>query len=31
VAVHEVERLDTTDGLMDMIRRALAVAEERAR
>ena len=31
VDVHEVEQLDTTDGLMDMIRRALAVAEERAR
>jgi ADP-ribose pyrophosphatase YjhB (NUDIX family) len=27
VEVDEVERLDTTDGLMDMIRRALALAE----
>ena len=31
VDVDAVERLDTTDGLMDMIRRALAVAERRAR
>jgi len=31
VEVDKVERLDTTDGLMDMIRRALAVAEGRAR
>jgi mutator protein MutT len=29
--IDEVERLDTTDGLMDMIRRALAVAEGRGR
>ena len=28
VEVREVERLDTTDGLMDMIRRALALAEQ---
>lgn len=27
VEVDEVERLDTTDGLLDMIRRALALAE----
>lgn len=27
VEVDQVERLDTTDGLMDMIRRALALAE----
>jgi len=27
VEVDDVERLDTTDGLMDMIRRALALAE----
>jgi 8-oxo-dGTP diphosphatase len=27
VEVDQVERLDTTDGLMDMIRRAQAVAE----
>ena len=31
VEVDDVERLDTTDGLMDMIRRALAIAEGRAR
>ena len=31
VDVDEVERLDTTDGLMDMIRRALAVAGGRSR
>jgi ADP-ribose pyrophosphatase YjhB (NUDIX family) len=31
VEVDEVERLDTTDGLMDMIRRALAVAGGRSR
>ena len=31
VDVHEVERLDTTDGLIDMIRRAVVVAEGRLR
>ena len=31
VDVDDVERLDTTDGLMDMIRRAVAVAEGRVR
>jgi len=31
VEVDAVERLDTTDGLMDMIQRALAVAEDRGR
>jgi ADP-ribose pyrophosphatase YjhB (NUDIX family) len=31
VEVDDVERLDTTDGLMDMIRRAVAVAEGRVR
>ena len=31
VEVDEVERLDTTDGLIDMIRRAVAVAEGRLR
>ena len=31
VDVDDVERLDTTDGLMDMIRRALAVAGGRSR
>jgi 8-oxo-dGTP diphosphatase len=31
VEVDEVERFDTTDGLMDMIRRALALAEGRPR
>ncbi len=29
VDVDEIERLDVTDGLLDMIRRALAVGEER--
>ena len=29
VEVDEVERLDTTDGLLDMIRRAQALAERR--
>jgi 8-oxo-dGTP diphosphatase len=31
VDVDDVERLDTTDGLMDMIRRAVTVAEGRVR
>ena len=31
VEMDEVERLDTTDGLIDMIRRAVAVAEGRLR
>ena len=31
VEVDDVERLDTTDGLIDMIRRAVAVAEGRLR
>ena len=28
VEVDQVDRLDTTDGLMDMIRRAVALAEQ---